>query len=48
MWMRVIGGMTIEQVSAALDVSPRTVSTEWSYARAWLKERLEPDSCTKG
>ncbi|MDP6479905.1 MAG: ECF-type sigma factor [Phycisphaerales bacterium] len=37
------GGMTIEQVSVALDVSPRTVSSEWHYARAWLKERLATD-----
>lgn len=42
LWMRVIAGMSIEQVAAALDVSPRTVSADWQYARAWMKERLEP------
>ena len=42
-WMRVIAGMTIEQVAAALDVSPRTVSGEWRYAKAWLKDRLEAE-----
>lgn len=42
--LRCFGGMTLEEVAEALDVSVRTVGNEWRVARAWLASRLEsPD-----
>lgn len=40
--MRFFGGMTNEEVAAALDVSPGTVKSDWRFAKAWLRERLGP------
>jgi RNA polymerase sigma factor (TIGR02999 family) len=39
--MRFFGGMTSEEISAALEVSLRTVEREWRLARAWLGRHLE-------
>ncbi|MET0397754.1 MAG: sigma-70 family RNA polymerase sigma factor [Longimicrobiaceae bacterium] len=41
--MRFFGGMTEEEVAAALGVSDRTVRREWVKARAWLYDALYPD-----
>lgn len=30
------GGMSIEEIAEALDISPATVSRDWTIARAWL------------
>ncbi|MBL8877715.1 MAG: sigma-70 family RNA polymerase sigma factor [Phycisphaerales bacterium] len=38
--MRALGGMTLEEVSAALNVSVSTVEREWRYGRAWLRNAL--------
>lgn len=38
--LRFFGGLTIEQVAEVVGVSPRTVDTDWRFARAWLKEAL--------
>jgi RNA polymerase sigma factor (TIGR02999 family) len=38
--MRYFGGMTIEEIAAALHASPRTVKREWVAARAWLHNYL--------
>jgi RNA polymerase sigma factor (TIGR02999 family) len=35
-WLRFVGGLTIEQVAICLDVSERTVKTDWAFARAWM------------
>ena len=37
---RYFGGLGVEETAAALDVSPRTVKSDWALARAWLYERL--------
>lgn len=37
---RFFGGMTVEETASALDVSPRTVESEWAMARAWLFREL--------
>ena len=38
---RFFGGMTLEDAAAALDVSPRTVKRDWTFARAWLRREME-------
>ncbi len=38
-------GMTVEDTARALDISERTVKSDWALARAWLHDRLaEPDT----
>ncbi|MCI0366169.1 MAG: ECF-type sigma factor [Phycisphaerales bacterium] len=41
--MRFFGGLTVEQVAALLDISPRTVHREWGIARAWLRTQIAED-----
>jgi RNA polymerase sigma factor (TIGR02999 family) len=38
--LRYFGGMTVEEVAAALDISPATVKRHWTVARAWLHKEL--------
>ena len=38
--LRSFGGLTDEEVSKVLDVSPRTVRNDWRLARAWLYREL--------
>ncbi|MGD9632716.1 MAG: ECF-type sigma factor [Pirellulales bacterium] len=38
--LRYFAGLTIEETATALDMSVRTVNRHWSYARAWLYQRL--------
>jgi RNA polymerase sigma factor (TIGR02999 family) len=38
--LRYFAGLTIEETSAALNISVRTVNRHWTYARAWLYEQL--------
>jgi DNA-directed RNA polymerase specialized sigma24 family protein len=38
--MRFFGGLTVPEVADALGVSPRTVESEWTHARAWLRRAL--------
>ncbi|MBK8976806.1 MAG: sigma-70 family RNA polymerase sigma factor [Planctomycetes bacterium] len=38
--LRVFGGLTIEEVAAALGVAPTTVKADWRFARAWLQRTL--------
>src|SRR5690606_27472828 len=37
---RFFAGLSVEETAAALDVSPRTVKSDWALARAWLYETL--------
>lgn len=39
--MRVFGGMSIEEVAEALDVSRTTVTKDWRMARAWMAQELD-------
>jgi RNA polymerase sigma factor (TIGR02999 family) len=34
--LRYFGGLTEEEIVAALDISPRTVRRDWNLAKAWL------------
>ncbi len=38
--MRFLAGMSVEEVGAVLNVSPRTVEVDWRAARAWLRREL--------
>jgi RNA polymerase sigma factor (TIGR02999 family) len=38
--LRYFGGMTIEETAEVLQISPATVKREWTFARAWLYERV--------
>jgi len=41
--LRFFAGLTGDQAAAALGISPRAADSLWTYARAWLFERLHPD-----
>lgn len=38
--LRFYAGLTVEQVAEILNISIRTVHTDWSFARAWLHREL--------
>jgi RNA polymerase sigma factor (TIGR02999 family) len=38
--MRFFGGLTIEEIAKALDVSSTTVKREWTFAKVWLRREL--------
>lgn len=38
--LRFFAGLSIAEAAEALGVSPATVERDWTYAKAWLKERL--------
>ena len=41
--LRYFGGLTIEEVAEALDISPATVKRDWTLARAFLKKELRAE-----
>ena len=38
--LRYFGGLTEEEIVAALEISPRTVRRDWDFAKAWLLREL--------
>jgi RNA polymerase sigma factor (TIGR02999 family) len=38
--LRFFAGLTLEQAAAAMEISRATASRRWTYARAWLYEKL--------
>ena len=42
--LRYFGGLTEEEIVAALEISPRTVRRDWDLAKAWLLRELSPTS----
>lgn len=42
--LRFFGGLTVEETSQVLQVSPQTVMRDWKLARAWLARELSPAS----
>lgn len=38
--MRYFGGMTMEEIATALEISVSTVESDWRFARAWLRRSL--------
>lgn len=41
--MRYFGGLSVEEVAAVLEVSPRTIKLDWQMARSWLYRDLQLD-----
>jgi RNA polymerase sigma-70 factor (ECF subfamily) len=41
--LRFFGGMTVDEVAEVLGVSKRTVESEWTMVRAWLRRELAKD-----
>ena len=39
--LRFFGGMTVDEVAAVLEVSPKSIEKDWRMARAWLYRRLK-------
>jgi RNA polymerase sigma factor (TIGR02999 family) len=39
--LRFFGGLNIDETAHVLEVSPRTVRSDWRVARVWLRRRLE-------
>ena len=39
--LRYFGGLTEDEIVAALNISPRTVRRDWDLARAWLLRELK-------
>lgn len=44
--MKVLAGMTNQEVAAALDISDATVERDWAFARAWLINELGQPAAT--
>jgi RNA polymerase sigma-70 factor, ECF subfamily len=42
--MKFFGGLTIEEISKQLNVSKRTVESDWTMAKAWLRRRFAAES----
>jgi len=42
--LRFFGGLSIEETSQALNLSPATVKRHWEMARIWLHRRLKADA----
>ena len=38
--LRFYGGLTVEEVAEVLGVSKRTVESDWTMVRAWLRREL--------
>jgi RNA polymerase sigma factor (TIGR02999 family) len=38
--LRYFGGLSEEEIVAALNISPRTVRRDWDFAKAWLSQEL--------
>lgn len=42
--LRFFGGLTVEETAEAIGMSPATVKREWAMAKAWLYDRLFPET----
>jgi DNA-directed RNA polymerase specialized sigma24 family protein len=38
--LRFFGGLELEEIANALDISVATVKRDWTVARAWLRREL--------
>ena len=44
--LRFFGGLSVEEVAEALDVSKRTVEGDWRHAKAWLRAEFTREAKT--
>jgi RNA polymerase sigma factor (TIGR02999 family) len=42
--LRYFAGLTLQEISAALDIAPATVQRDWTAARAWLYREMARNS----
>jgi len=42
--LRFFGGLTVQETSAALAISPETVMRDWKFAKSWLLRELSRDA----
>lgn len=40
--LRFFGGLTVEEAARVLGVSKRKVEADWTHAKAWLRDALDP------
>jgi RNA polymerase sigma factor (sigma-70 family) len=40
--LRYFGGLSIEETAEVMETSPMTVKRDWTAARAWLKQQMQP------
>jgi RNA polymerase sigma-70 factor (ECF subfamily) len=40
--LRYFGGLTFDEIASLLDLTSRTVKTDWSLARIWLLDQMQP------
>jgi RNA polymerase sigma factor (TIGR02999 family) len=45
--LRFFGGLSIEETSVVLGISPATVKREWATARAWLQREMKRKEAPK-
>lgn len=41
--LRYFAGLSMPEAAAALDLTVRTAARRWSYARAWLRQKIRPE-----
>ena len=39
--LRYFGGLTEEEIEAAMKISPRTIRRDWDFAKSWLLRELD-------
>jgi RNA polymerase sigma factor (sigma-70 family) len=42
--LRFFAGLSIEEISEVLKISPATVKRDWMLAKVWLRRELSPDA----
>ena len=42
--LRFFGGLSAEETAAVLDVSPKTVMRDWTFAKAWLQREMTAEA----
>jgi RNA polymerase sigma factor (TIGR02999 family) len=42
--LRFFGGLTVDEIAVALQVSSKTVLRDWEFARAWLQRELSREA----
>jgi len=44
--LRFFAGLSLQEISEAMEIAPATVQRDWTTARAWLHREISRDSCT--